>query len=562
MNSIGDASATFCATLIDEFIRQGVVHAVVAPGSRSTPLAVAIAARSEMALHLFHDERSASFAALGIGVATGRPAVLLCTSGTAATHFHGAVVEAHQANVPMLVCTADRPPELRDVGAPQTIEQAQLFGTAVRWFHDPGVPSFDASHTWRSLASRCFQAAVAVGRPGPVHLNLAFREPLLGSVVDMPPACEDAWNQMVRPMNLDDDTAREIAGRISGKTGVIMAGRGASREVLTLALALGWPVLADSRSGVRECHGSVVVAFDPILRSEKFVASVSPQVVLRIGDPPASKVFSQWVANSDAKVIQIQAHTNVNDADHRVAFTAIGNIDDVVRKLATHVSKCSPEWLTLWSRAEVAAQDVLRKWTSQNMSEPTVARTVTDHVAVGDCLLVSSSMPIRDVEWFGTVTPGVAVYSNRGTNGIDGVISTGVGIALASGCAVTILIGDIACVHDSNGMWGLMNRNVDVRLIVTNNDGGSIFSFLPQATTVDADVFEKLYGTPHGVSFEHLAGAHGVPFTRATTSEEIVRAMTQVGTRLIEVPLDRSINVSQHNELNQAVVKAVDITVG
>src|SRR3954447_10209898 len=181
-----DVAAAFCATLVDEWIEHGVRHAVVAPGSRSTPLALALAARTELQLHVFHDERSAAFAALGIGLATGVPAILLCTSGTAAAHFHATVVEAHQSAVPMLVCTADRPSELRDVGAPQTIDQTQLYGAAVRWFHDPGVASADASGTWRSMASHALASATGLW-PAPVHLNLPFREPLVGAARELPP---------------------------------------------------------------------------------------------------------------------------------------------------------------------------------------------------------------------------------------------------------------------------------------------------------------------------------------------------------------------------------------
>lgn len=561
MASVGDTSATFCATLVDEFIRQGIEHAVVAPGSRSTPLAIAIANRTELSLHLFHDERSASFAALGIGLSSGKPAILLCTSGTAATHFHGAVVEAHQANVPMIVCTADRPPELRDVGAPQTINQTELFGSAVRWFHDPGVPSRDASHSWRSLAARSVQASTQRTHPGPVHLNLPFREPLVGDVIDMPLPREKKWSERVASITVDADVVQEIASRVSGKTGVIIAGRGANRDVLTLAEALGWPVLADARSGVRECHPSVVIGYDSILRSDLFVQSVRPTVVLRIGETPASKVLAQWVSNSGAEVVQVQAFHHVSDPDHQVALSAVGDISQTVLGAAQQVQRCHESWLSYWSRAEVAAQSVLSDWTQLHMSEPTVARTLTDNLDVGSYLVVSSSMPIRDVEWFGTVTPGVEVLSNRGTNGIDGVVSTAVGVALATGATVTLLIGDIACIHDSNGLWGLMNREVDVRIVVTNNDGGSIFSFLPQASIVSHEIFETLYGTPHGVSFSHLAAAHGVPYASVNTAAELVTQMGQKGPRLIEVPLDRSVNVDQHNEINAAVVKVIDATV-
>jgi 2-succinyl-5-enolpyruvyl-6-hydroxy-3-cyclohexene-1-carboxylate synthase len=240
-----------------------------------------LARNESIEVHVFHDERSASFAALGIGSASGFPSVLLCTSGTAATHFHGAVVEAHQSDVPMIVCTADRPPELREVGAAQTIDQTHLFGSAVRWFHDPGVPSRDAASTWRSLAARTVQAAVGV-RPGPVHLNLPFREPLTGDVVDMPASREKKWSEVIRLGSSETQEVSEIVKTISGRRGVIVAGRGASRDVLSLAEALGWPVFADAVSGVREKNISVVVGFDAILRSEAFASSHVPEVVLRI----------------------------------------------------------------------------------------------------------------------------------------------------------------------------------------------------------------------------------------------------------------------------------------
>lgn len=543
---------------MDEWIHSGVRHAVVAPGSRSTPLAVALAARSEIRVHLFHDERSASFAALGIGLSTKMPAILLCTSGTAATHFLGAVVEAHQSNVPMIVCTADRPPELRDVGAPQTIDQTNLFGSATRWFHDPGVPSFDASLSWRSLASRAYNVALGA-RPGPVHLNLPFREPLLGNTLELPERKTDGFAGQIRASAVADDDVLTLYRLIAGKRGVILAGRGATSEVLTLAKKLGWPVFADPRSELRLCDENVLVAFDPILRSESFANSHFPDVVLRVGEPAASKVTAQWVTRSKATIVQMQETEMIVDPDHSSSMTLVGGISSVASVLAEMVTTSTQGWLADWSAAETAAQKAIEAWTSDHWSEPTNARTVTSSMTEGCNLLVSSSMPIRDVEWFGSVTPHVQVYSNRGTNGIDGVISTGIGIALGSGVATTILIGDVACLHDTNGLWALMQRNVDVKIVVTNNDGGSIFSFLPQATQVENSIFELLYGTPHGVSFEHLAMAHGVPFRRATHAASVREALSQQGTTLIEVPFDRSVNVSQHDALNAAVVSAVEL---
>ena len=559
MSSSGDTAATFCATLVDEWARQGVRHAVVAPGSRSTPLAVALARNESIEVHVFHDERSASFAALGIGTASGFPAVLLCTSGTAATHFHGAVVEAHQSDVPMIVCTADRPPELRDVGAAQTIDQTHLFGTAVRWFHDPGVPSRDAATTWRSLASRTVQAAVGA-RPGPVHLNLPFREPLTGDVVDMPASREKKWSEVVHLGASEVQDLSEIIKAISGQRGVIIAGRGASRDVLSLSAALGWPIFADAVSGVRESNNSVVIGFDAILRSELFATSHVPEVVLRIGAPPASKVLAQWIKKNDCRIVQVRPTEMVSDPDHMVEFTVVGDVATTTRVLAAAVTPCDKAWILDWADAETRAQKAISEWTFENFSEPSIARTVTSALSVGSHLVVSSSMPIRDVEWFGTTTPGVTVHSNRGTNGIDGVISTAVGVAIASKSRVTVLIGDVACLHDSNGLWALSRRDVDLTIVVTNNDGGSIFSFLPQAQIVSNSDFELLYGTPHGASFEHLAATHGIAYERVASVKDLETTLQRTGTRLIEVPCDRLANVAQHESLNSAVVAAVEAT--
>ena len=559
MSSSGDTAATFCATLVDEWARQGIRHAVVAPGSRSTPLALALALNDAIEVHVFHDERSASFAALGIGSASGVPAVLVCSSGTAGTHFHGAVVEAHQSDVPMIVCTADRPPELRDVAAAQTIDQTNLFGSAVRWFHDPGVPSRDAAMSWRSLAARTVQASLGI-HPGPVHLNLPFREPLTGDVVDMPSPREKKWSDVIHLGTSETQDVSEIVDAISGRRGIIIAGRGASREVLSLADSLGWPIFADAVSGVRERNNAVIIGFDAILRSENFASSHVPEVVLRIGAPPASKVLAQWISKIDCPVIQVRSSSMVIDPDHKVKYTIIGDVDSAIRTLATGTNGCDKSWLASWSQVEVAAQEAMTAWTSANFSEPSVARTVTSAMTVGSHLVVSSSMPIRDVEWFGTATSGVTVHSNRGTNGIDGVVSTAVGVGLATKARVVLLIGDIACLHDSNGLWALNRRDVDLTIVVTNNDGGSIFSFLPQAQVVSNSHFELLYGTPHGASFEHLAATHGIAFERVTTVTDLRSTLQRGGTRLIEVPCDRSSNVSQHEALQSAVVSAVEVT--
>jgi 2-succinyl-5-enolpyruvyl-6-hydroxy-3-cyclohexene-1-carboxylate synthase len=326
-------AATFCATLVDEWVRAGVTDAVVAPGSRSTPLALALTDRPELRVHVHHDERSASFLALGLGLATGRPAILLCTSGTAAAHFHAAVIEAHQAEVPLIVCTADRPPELREVSAPQTIDQMHLYGPAVRWFCDPGVPDDGMRATWRSLAARAV-ADAAGPRPGPVHLNLPFRDPLVGDPGDLPPARDGVWPwhasttgaQLLAPAELD-----ALVALLDGQRGVIVAGAGCGDPLAVhwLASATTWPVLADPRSGCRVPEATTVAAFDALLRHPRFAADHTPSVVLRIGQPPASKVLAQWLASSGARQVQLGASAAWVDPDHTASVRIVADPTEV-----------------------------------------------------------------------------------------------------------------------------------------------------------------------------------------------------------------------------------------
>lgn len=557
MSTPGDIAATFCATLVDEWVRDGVQHAVIAPGSRSTPLALALVSRTDIAVHVFHDERSASFAALGVGLSSGRPAILLCTSGTAAAHFHAAVIEAHQSNVPMIVCTADRPPELRDIGAPQTIDQTNLYGSAVRWFHDPGVPSVDAQHTWRALASRSV-ALSSTGRPGPVHLNLPFRDPLLGTASELPSSRSDAWVQTVQSSELSVRDIDDLASRLNNRRGIIVAGKGSTPEVLQLADALQWPVFADPRSGLRECVAGVVIAFDPILRSSSIAGSCQPDVVVRIGEPPASKVLAQWIGSVGAEVLQIQPYEGVIDPDHLTHVSYVGAIAHACLSLSTRVQPVDASWRMQWQKAETTAQQAISDWTAKNDSEPTTVRAITDALTPQSNFVISSSMPVRDVEWFGTVTPGVNVYSNRGANGIDGVVSTAVGIAIASGKPTNLLIGDVALLHDINGLIALPDRNVDLNIFVTNNDGGSIFSFLPQGNAVETSAFEKIYGTPHGVAFKDIASAYGLSYVDATNDGALAaRSVASKGCTLVEIRSVRDRNVELHNQLNTAVVDAL-----
>jgi 2-succinyl-5-enolpyruvyl-6-hydroxy-3-cyclohexene-1-carboxylate synthase len=550
MTTDRDAQATFAATLVEEWERAGLTDAVVAPGSRSTPMLVALE-RSALRLHVVLDERSAGFVALGLGKASGRPAVVVTTSGTAAVELHPAVVEAHQAAVPLIAVTADRPAELHGVGAPQTVEQEGLFGGAVRWAASPGVPDRAVASTWRSVASRAVAEAMA---GGPVHLNLAFREPLLGEVVDMPPGRPDGrpWHRGIEGRG--SAAAVPLEGR-----GVIVAGEGVTDPLAVHALAerLGWPVLADPLSGCRQPGPGTVAAADALLR----IPGWSPDMVLRLGRPWTSKVMANWLAGLGVPQVVVGGWA---DPD-RVARTVVrADPSAFCRALLAGVvaSKEKGAWLDAWQAGEKAAQAAIEAVLAghDEATEPAVARTLAATVPDGTTLVASSSMPVRDVEWFTAPRRGLRVLANRGANGIDGVVSTALGVALAAGPTVALL-GDLAFLYDAGALLWARQRGVPLTLVVADNGGGGIFSFLPQATAVAEGTFERLWGTPHGVDLVAVAAAYGMPARRVERAAEVAPAVAAAVASgqlsVVVVSTDRGANVAVHDEINAAVAKAV-----
>jgi 2-succinyl-5-enolpyruvyl-6-hydroxy-3-cyclohexene-1-carboxylate synthase len=549
-----DVQATFCATLVDQWVRLGMRVAVVAPGSRSTPMALALAERPELSLQVAHDERTAAFIALGVGLASGVPAALLCTSGTAATHFHAAVVEADLSGVPMLVLTADRPPELQAIGAPQTIDQTELYGGVVRRFVDPGVATMDGFSSWRDMATDWWMSAVAAD-PGPVHVNLPFREPLLGTTLPLPelvhtPSAEtDGWF-MMRP-----DMA-ELASMLDQPRGVIVAGAGVddASAVGALAAALQWPVLADPRSGCRHLPNAVC-SFDSLVRAPDFAAMHVPLAVLHLGEAPASKVLGQWLQASGAVHVQVHAQQRTIDPLRIISERIYGLPSTVCNELTPLVSGASASsWLTEWLAADLRAQDAIVEGLDGSLSEPAVARVLS---GVDAHLVVSSSMPVRDVEWFGQAGVRTAVHSNRGANGIDGVIATGIGVALATGEPTIVYLGDVAFCHDQSSLTALSGRGLPLTIVVTDNDGGGIFSFLPQAGALPHERFEQLFGTPHGTDLLALAAAHGLNGVTVTTAAELGVAVANPAVAVVRVATDRIENVRVHDQLNAAVAQAL-----
>lgn len=539
-----DVAATFCATLVDEWVRGGLTHACISPGSRSTPMALALASDERVRVSVHHDERSAAFVALGLGLATRRPAVVLTTSGTAAAELHAAVIEAHQAGVPMLVATADRPAELRDVGAPQTIDQLRLFGRSVRLELEPGVPAWSQRHTWRATAAHLYLAALGSGpagaRPGPAHVNLAFREPLLGHVRPLP---------VGRPRNAP--WVRPAETRIDGglviernRNGLVVAGGGAARHAVGIR-RLGWPVLADPRSGL----GGIAHA-DPILRVASFADANRPDVVVRIGDPPASRVVNEWVARTGSP--QIVVGDTWIDPHHDASA--------VVPTFTVDTSSSAPRaWMRTWLQADATAGRAIAAQLARakGITEPGVARMIVGELPRGGHLVVSSSMPVRDLEWYVPRRTDITVHANRGANGIDGVVSTAIGVA-SSGVPTVALVGDLAYLHDSSALVALARRDLNLTIVVVDNDGGGIFSFLGQADALDTDRFEQLFGTPHGTDCAALARAHGLEVVEAATPVALSRTLARrSGTSVVVVRTERAANVALHRALNAAVAAAL-----
>ena len=561
MGSSAATTATFCATLVDEWLHCGVRHAVVSPGSRSTPIALEIANRQEIEMHIFHDERSAAFTALGIAKASGVPAILVCSSGTAAVEFHPAGVEAHHSETPILICTADRPAELQGVGAPQTIDQQNLYGVAIRKFVNSEVANDSESHTWRHIARDLFATSLGDVQ-GPVHLNLRFREPLMGFATNLPPrSASDAV--ITKKVALPSSRSlRKLNKALESENGLIIAGPENYRveSIVRLAEALGWPIIADPRSGTRVPNKLVVAGADAILRDEDFSKRLRPDVVLRFGTLPASKVVNSWLSGSGANQVVITTTPSLTDPDRQCSLHIVSDIDELCAGLVSVHSKesirnRSLSWLDKWIAAEDSAQKAINAALADEpgLTEPGVARAIYALVPEASHLVVSSSMPIRDVEWFGAPRNGLRVHANRGANGIDGVVSTAVGVALATRQPTTLLIGDIALLHDVNGLINLASRKIDLRIVVIDNNGGGIFSFLPQAQALDEAKFEKIFGTPHDANIKMLAQAHQINTHELTNISDLAEVLSQRGPWLARVVTDRQENVKVHERINQMV---------
>ncbi len=535
-----DAQATFAATLFDEWFRHGLREVVICPGSRSTPLAVAALRHGGLRLHVRIDERSAGFFAIGRALALRSAVVVIVTSGTAAAELHAAVVEADLAEVPLVVLTADRPPELHGVGAPQTIEQRHLYGGAVRRFEEPGVARADVASAWRPLASRCWWAAMGIdGEPGPVHVNAAFVEPLLGVASALPRARDDSgpWRAATKvPL---------VSGGVDlrGRRVLAVVGRSVDAAMVEALGELGWAVIGDATVP------ATIPYFDALLRDTKFADVARPDIVVRLGALPASKVLAERLREWSAPIIAWRGAGRLNDPDGLIAFVRPGLPDVTDPQL--RVTTTYRAWWTS-AAANVARWLASRDGADRVPDEPAVARAVVAASSEHDvALVVGSSMPVRDVEWWATAR-SAPTFANRGANGIDGVVSTVLGVG-AGGASIG-LIGDLTFLHDVSGLVdGLGSAGGRCVLVVVQNGGGGIFSFLAQARALDDDDFELLFGTPRPHDVASVARSFGHHGESVTTMGALHRAIAdglgRDGLSVIAVRVgDRDDNVAVHAE--------------
>jgi 2-succinyl-5-enolpyruvyl-6-hydroxy-3-cyclohexene-1-carboxylate synthase len=585
--------------LIEECVRQGVTRFFLAPGSRSTPLTTAVARHPQARATMHFDERGGAFAALGYGRATGTPAGWVTTSGTAVANGFPAVVEAATDGVPMLLLTGDRPPELRDTGANQTVDQVKIFGDYVCWETDLPAPS-------RATEPMLVLTAVAQGvhrarRPpaGPVHLNCMYRKPLAptsnpdrgphGTPVDATdqPALAD-WAAHDAPYTTYPTTASHsdgtdadalIARLRAVDRGLVIAGRLADPgPARAAARALGWPLVPDVTSRLRfgvgdAAAGDVAVPYvDALLQSERFRAAAAPDAVLHLGGRYVSKRLRQFCAAARPDVwAVVRPDPRRLDPDHRATHHVESSVAAFTQALtagggggsegARDGASPRSQWTERWAAANAAAGTALDTFVeeSEALSEPLVARLVTRHRPAEHALVLASSMPVRDAMRYGDVTgAGGPVFANRGASGIDGTLATAAGVA-ASGTPVTAVVGDLALLHDLNSLALLQGR--PVVLVLLNNDGGGIFHFLPIAEA--EDVFEPYFATPHGRSFAQAAAAFDLDYHQPDTKDAFVEAYRAAcgadGPALIEVTTDRNENRALHDRLDDRLAAAVTV---
>ena len=540
-------------------INAGVKAVVMSPGSRSTPLAYAFVSTKELKVYTQIDERSAGYFAVGLAKASGEPTVLLCTSGTAASNYFPAITEAHYARLPLVVITADRPHELREVGAPQAIDQIRMYGNQVKFSVD--FPLAEDNRNIDDYIDRHVQRGISVGLTapvGPIHMNVPFREPLLIDLELEAPATTFGQHFMMKSA-LDEETTKQLTALLENSaTGFIVVGElpvHFKRETFwKFAKALNWPVLCDPLSNLRsqvpkDCASLCIDQYDALLKSDSFGNQVVPETVIRFGAQPVSKPLTLYLKKvRPTTFIVVDESPAFRDSlgivTHHIQSSAEAVLQTIVNKPITAQTE-------KWIAANELASNVIEENAQMAGDEGSYTHMLFQHLPEGTDLISGSSMPIRDVDtFFGKTEKDVEIFANRGTNGIDGVVSTALGIQAARQRSAWLLIGDLSFLHDVNGLIATRFHETDLNIIIMNNDGGGIFSYLPQAES--GTHFEELFGTPTGLTFEHIALMYNAQYQAVNTLEDFkleLEKQKEKPVRIIEVFTDRQTNVQAHRAL-------------
>jgi 2-succinyl-5-enolpyruvyl-6-hydroxy-3-cyclohexene-1-carboxylate synthase len=547
--------------LVEELVRCGMTHAVTCPGSRNAPLALTLAQQEGLTAVSVVDERSAGFVALGIAKTTRRPVAITTTSGTAAANLLPAVVEAHEAAVPLIVLTADRPPELREIGAGQAIDQIKLYGSFAKWFVEVGnlPPSRASAIHHRQLGCRAYYTA-RLGRPGPVHLNFPLREPLAPRREELDPADWEGrpdgrpWTRASEGLHLG-----AVDFGVAPERGLIVCGGDAASYApmaVHLGQALGWPVLAEPTSGGRwgsDSSGAtnVIAHYDLLVRNERF-ASERPELVLRVGEMPTSKPLRAWLEG--CREFIVDPHLDWHDPAR--AAEAILAIAPEALQAPPGVdgggADSASAWLDRWRRADLIVAEELAA--APEPFEPLAYNVLAD---LAETIWVSSSLPIRDVEsYFPRTDRYIEILANRGANGIDGVVSSAAGASIAKQAPVHLIIGELALLHDIGGLVTARRAGAELAILCVNNGGGGIFDFLPVAEQSDKQPYEDHIATPVDFDVATAAALGGFQHRRATTAAE-VRRQLRPGV-LVEFVVDRRTSLERHRELAACIVKRLD----
>jgi 2-succinyl-5-enolpyruvyl-6-hydroxy-3-cyclohexene-1-carboxylate synthase len=583
----GDIALACMAQLAGELHRLGLRDACISPGSRSTPIVLALARHGGIRVHVHLDERSSAFFALGVARASDRPVALVCTSGTAVANWLPAVVEASMSGVPLLLLSADRPPALRGTGANQTIDQVGIFGGYVRWSLDAPLPAPDpdAARTWRALAAEAVERALGP-QPGPVHLNLPFTEPLVPSAatVDLgpePPPGRDPEGtpRGTLPGAPDPALVDELSGLVgSTERGLVLAGGlrstgepGGAPALTRLAETAAWPLIAEPTSGART--GPAALAAGAILLGAAgFTESHVPDLVIQFGSTPTTRAALAAVARA-RRLVVVTAPGSEADPGHAAWMTVRCDPAALAAALVERLTpRAESPWRRVWSEADRLAVDTVAAWMEElgdELFEGRVARDLAACLPEGATLFAGSSMPIRDLDSFMLPRTGLRVVGNRGASGIDGSVSTALGLAAGvesasaggPGTRTFALIGDLAFLHDAGALiWGA-GRGHDLVIVVINNDGGGIFDLLDQSLLPEHEV---LFSTPHGIDIAALTVAAGAGHRLVVRSGDLVPAVRVAagGVQVVEVRTDRRRNAELHRAVAAAVEKAVDALAG